>query len=81
MSSGSPERATTRLGLTVASWYAAIFVGSSLALIVVTYILLSVSLHESDREVIGSTLRRYAAAYEAGGAAARRVPDLGDHWR
>jgi signal transduction histidine kinase len=68
MSSGSPERATTRLGLTVASWYAAIFVGSSLALIVVTYILLSVSLHESDREVIGSTLRRYAAAYEAGGA-------------
>jgi signal transduction histidine kinase len=54
-------------GLRLAVWYAAIFVASSLALIVLTYLLLSASLRQYDREIIGSTLARYATAYGRGG--------------
>jgi signal transduction histidine kinase len=67
MSSTQPERARPTLGLRLASWYAAIFVVSSLALIAVTYLLLSTSLRQYDREIIETTLVRYATAYRGGG--------------
>ena len=67
MSSTPPERAHPKLGLRLAIWYAAIFVASSLALIALTYLLLSASLRQYDREIIESTLTRYAAAYRGGG--------------
>jgi signal transduction histidine kinase len=67
MFSGPPERKRPALGLRLAIWYAAIFVASSLALIAVTYVLLSTSLRQYDREIIESTLVRYATAYRSGG--------------
>ena len=41
-----------------------LFLGSSLALAVLTYALLSTSLRQRDRDIIQSTLVRYAGAYE-----------------
>jgi signal transduction histidine kinase len=67
MSSSPPERTRPALGLRLAIWYAAIFVVSSLALIAITYGLLAASLRQYDREIIESTLVRYATAYRAGG--------------
>jgi heavy metal sensor kinase len=67
MFSSPPERKRPTLGLRLAIWYAAIFVISSLALIALTYLLLSTSLRQYDREIIESTLVRYATAYRAGG--------------
>ena len=67
MSSAPPERKRPALGLRLAIWYAAIFVASSLALIGVTYLLLSTSLRQYDREIIESTLVRYASAYGGAG--------------
>ena len=58
------------LGLRLAIWYAAIFVSSSLALIVLTYLLLSAALRQYDREIIQTTLIEYAAAWRRGGEAA-----------
>ena len=58
MFSSPPERQRPALGLRLAIWYAAIFVVSSLALIAVTYLLLSTSLRQYDREIIESTLVR-----------------------
>ena len=67
MSSSPPDRRRPPLGLRLAIWYAAIFVASSLALIALTYVLLSTSLRQYDREIIESTLVRYATAYGGGG--------------
>jgi signal transduction histidine kinase len=62
-------------GLRLALWYAGIFAGSSLVLVGLTYALLAESLRARDHEIIRSTLREYAARYEAGGlpALARAV--------
>ncbi len=68
--SSRPERFRQTFGLRLGLWYAAIFVASSLALMAVTYLLLSASLHQYDREIIQSTLVEYAAAYSRGGARA-----------
>ena len=67
MFSSPPERQRPALGLRLAIWYAAIFVVSSLTLIAVTYLLLSTSLRQYDREIIETTLVRYATAYRTGG--------------
>ena len=67
MFSTPPEPKRPTLGLRLAIWYAAIFVVSSLALIGVTYFLLSTALRQYDREVIESTLVRYATAYRTAG--------------
>jgi len=67
MFSSPRERQRPTLGLRLAGWYAAIFVVSSLALIGLTYLLLSSSLRQYDREIIESTLVRYATAYRVGG--------------
>jgi signal transduction histidine kinase len=61
------ERLRHTLGFRLALWYAGLFVGSSLALTSLTYFLVAASLRQYDREIIGSSLVRYAAAYEAGG--------------
>lgn len=58
------------LGLRVAAWYAAVFVTSTIALVGLTYALLSASLQQRDREIITSTLREYASRYESGGLSA-----------
>ena len=52
-----------RLGL----WYLALFVGGSALVLWLAYALLASSLRTRDRDVIESTLRRYALAYNRGG--------------
>jgi heavy metal sensor kinase len=58
---------TGRIGLRLASWYAAVFVATSLAVMVLTYVLLASSLAERDREIVLSTLREYTQRYAVGG--------------
>lgn len=62
-------------GLRLALWYAAVFVASSLAIILLTYTLLASSLAERDRQIVVSTLREYSERYATGGlpALARAV--------
>lgn len=57
-------------GLRLALWYAAVFVASSLAIVLLTYTLLAGSLAERDHQIVASTLREYSARYETGGLAA-----------
>src|SRR3954469_1930247 len=66
------ERLRHTLGFRLALWYAAIFVGSSLALTALTYVLVAASLRQYDREIIGTALVQYANAYQVGGVAALR---------
>src|SRR5687768_16742779 len=61
------ERLRHTLGFRLALWYAGVFIGSSLALIGLTYFLLAAILRQYDREAIESTLIQYAAAYTRGG--------------
>jgi len=61
------ERLRHTLGFRLALWYAGVFIGSSLALIALTYFLLAATLRQYDREAIESTLIQYAAAYTRGG--------------
>jgi signal transduction histidine kinase len=64
------ERLQHTLGFRLALWYAMVFVGSSLAIIALTYLLLAASLRRYDREIIQTTLIQYASAYARGGPAA-----------
>ena len=61
------ERLRHTLGFRLALWYAIIFVASSVALTALTYLLVAASLRQYDRQIIGTTLVQYAAAYQAGG--------------
>lgn len=56
-----------RIGFRLASWYAAVFVASSLAVMVLTYTLLASSLAERDRDIVMSRLRDYSQRYGQGG--------------
>src|SRR5512137_1138784 len=55
------------LGFRLAAWYAALFVGSSLAVAGLTYFLLASSLRERDHQIVRSTLLDYATRYAQGG--------------
>ena len=67
MSSDRRESLPGALGLRLGLWYAGLFGGGALAIIAITYGLLAFSLQQRDREVVRSTLARYAAAYQRGG--------------
>jgi signal transduction histidine kinase len=56
-----------RIALRLAIWYAALFAVSAVVLAAITYALLARSLVDRDRDVIHSTLVRYATQYEQGG--------------
>jgi heavy metal sensor kinase len=64
-----------RFGSRLALWYAAVFVASSLSIVLLTYTLLASSLAERDRQIVVSTLREYSERYASGGltAVARAV--------
>jgi signal transduction histidine kinase len=62
-----------RIGLRLAAWYAIVFVVTSLAIVLLTYRLLTASLQERDRQLVVSTLREYSQRYAAGG-----LPSLAD---
>jgi signal transduction histidine kinase len=61
----SSERSA--FGLRLAAWYATLFVGSAMAIVLVTYYLTSASLAERDRQILRSKVGEYAAAYARGG--------------
>jgi hypothetical protein len=63
------EEPSARIGLRLASWYAIVFVITSLAIVLLTYRLLEASLAERDRQLVVSTLREYSQRYAAGGLA------------
>ncbi len=72
-----PPLPSGRFGLRLAFWYAAVFVASSLAIVLLTYTLLASSLAERDRQIVASTLREYSVRYAAGGLPAlARAVDL-----
>ena len=58
------------LGLRLSVWYAGVFILSTLALVSISYALLSSSLAQRDHDIIRATLREYASRYELGGLAA-----------
>lgn len=58
------------LGLRLSVWYAGVFIVSTLALVAISYALLSSSLAQRDHDIIRATLREYASRYELGGLAA-----------
>ncbi|HEY7509526.1 MAG TPA: ATP-binding protein [Vicinamibacteria bacterium] len=61
------DRLRGALGFRLALYYAAVFLASTLALAAITYVLLAASLRQADHDLITTTLRRYAAAYQRGG--------------
>src|SRR5712691_3682843 len=67
MSSAPRDRLPSALGLRLGLWYAVLYVGGAIPLMATTYALLALSLQQRDREVVESTLTRYASAYERGG--------------
>lgn len=77
MSSRWRDALRDALGLRLALWYALIFVASALALVALTYVLLSASLRRYDRDTIETALVQYARAYMLGGvqALAREIQD------
>ena len=69
------------LGLRLSVWYGAVFVISTVALVVLTYGLMASSLAQRDHDIIRATLREYASRMglrtlalpeEAGGAGSLR---------
>src|SRR4051812_43668856 len=72
MSFESLKSFTRSIGFKLNLWYASIFSGSALILCVLAYLVLSHALFESNREMIESRAKEYAAIYVAGG-----IPALG----
>lgn len=70
MSSRWTDGLRDALGLRLATWYAVIFLASALALVAVTYVLLSASLARYDRESIEAALVQFARGYVRGGVPA-----------
>jgi signal transduction histidine kinase len=58
------------LGLRLSAWYAGVFIISTLALVGITYALVSSSLAQRDHDIIRATWREYATRYDLGGLAA-----------
>jgi signal transduction histidine kinase len=67
MSFDPSDRVRHPFSLRLASWYALLFLGGSLALVGITYVLLAVTLRQHDRDIVESTLVRFAAAYTRAG--------------
>jgi heavy metal sensor kinase len=67
MSSTWHKEPAYSLGARLGTWYALLFLGSSLAIGVLTYVLLASSLAQRDHDLIRSTLAAYAAQFQQGG--------------
>jgi signal transduction histidine kinase len=53
--------------LRVALWYAALFVGSAMAIVFITYYLTSLTLAQRDQQILRAKVGEYAAVYARGG--------------
>jgi signal transduction histidine kinase len=58
---------TGRFGLRLALWYSAVFVATSLAIVLLTYTLLASSLEARDRQIITLRIGEYSQRYVTGG--------------
>jgi hypothetical protein len=67
MSFALRERITRPFGSRLAMWYFGLFAASTAVVLGLAYALLAVSLRARDREIVESTLVRYAAAFERRG--------------
>jgi signal transduction histidine kinase len=67
MSSRWRDRLTRRFGFRLALWYFVLFAAGVAIILGLAYGLLAASLRARDREVVESTLVRYARAYDGGG--------------
>ena len=63
----TPVALSGSFGLRLAVWYAALFVVSSFAVVLITYVLTSSSLAQRDQEIIQAKLGEYATVYARGG--------------
>ena len=63
----TPVALSGSFGLRLAVWYAALFVASSFAIVLITYWLTSASLAQRDQEIIQAKLGEYATVYARGG--------------
>jgi hypothetical protein len=54
-------------GLRIALWYATLFVVGSIAIVLLTYYLLSQSLAQRDQQILENKLGEYTNAYARGG--------------
>ena len=63
----TPAGLSGSFGLRLAVWYAALFVASSFAIVLITYLLTSSSLAQRDQEIIQAKLGEYATVYARGG--------------
>jgi signal transduction histidine kinase len=70
MSSNRREFFPRSFAFRLALWYGVLFCVSVAILGALTYVLLAASLEQRDREIIESTMARYAAAYERAGVSA-----------
>src|SRR5688500_1154223 len=61
------ERLVRPFGFQLAFWYAGLFVAGTALILLLAYVLLAWSLAARDREIVESTLTRYASAYVRGG--------------
>lgn len=59
--------ARNAFGLRIASWYAALFAVSAIAIVALTYAVAARTLAERDHQILRSTVAEYAGAYARGG--------------
>ncbi len=67
MSSNLRDRLIRPFGFRLAVWYFGLFIAGTAFVLLVSYILLAWSLQQRDREIILTTLNRYAAAFQRAG--------------
>jgi signal transduction histidine kinase len=67
MFSNPVDRAGHRFSLRLNLWYSAFFIFACFALFLLAYVLLTSSIRQKEKEVIGAKLQEYRAWYEGGG--------------
>ena len=67
MSSSPPDPLVRTFGFRLAVWYLGLFIAGTAFVLLMSYVVLAWSLQQRDREIILTTLNRYAAAFQRGG--------------
>jgi signal transduction histidine kinase len=67
MFSGLPERGVRTFGFRLATWYFGVFVMGTAIVLLAAHGLLARSLQQRDRNIVETTLNRYAGAFQTGG--------------
>jgi signal transduction histidine kinase len=67
MSSRPPDPLVRTFGFRLAVWYLGLFIAGTAFVLLLSYVVLAWSLQQRDREIVLTTLNRYAAAFQRGG--------------